>query len=83
MYALFGAKVSHQIFILLNYFVCKSFPKVFQELESPGELEILQTHQTMLMNKRELFLDNVINSSSDDIEVGNDDKLYMLKYTLP
>ena len=58
-------------------------PKVFQQLESPGELETLQTHQTMLMNKRELFLDNIINSSNDDIEVCNDDKPYMLKHTLP
>ena len=50
------------------------FPKVFQELESPGELVTLQNHQTMLINKREVFLENVINSSSDDIEVGNDDE---------
>ena len=55
---------------------------MFQELESPGELETLQSHQSMLLNRREVFLDNVVNSSSGDIGVGNDEKLLMLKTCL-
>ena len=58
------------------------FPQVFQELESPGELATLQSHQSMLLNRREVFLDNVVNSSSGDIEVGNDEELFNFKSCL-
>lgn len=42
--------------------------KIFQELESPSELASLQSHHTLLMNERELFLQSAVNSSCDGME---------------
>ena len=39
--------------------------KVFQELENPHEVDMLETYQALLISKREVFLRSVWNESSN------------------
>ena len=55
--------ITLQTAISSNKILLSSRPQVFQVFELPVETEKLETHQLLLLTKRDLFLHAVFNSS--------------------